>query len=127
MENEIQFQFPSNGKDFPNSQTTELGSRSNSFGFNSLQTGRTFRTVSVLLQKKRCRTVSIPFKREGLSERYKIVKSMAKLYSVSIPFKREGLSERQCKVSTRSLQCLQVSIPFKREGLSELEIVPLNK
>ncbi len=38
---------------------------------------------------------------------------------VSIPFKREGLSERKETDYSRDPFCL-VSIPFKREGLSEL-------
>ena len=40
----IKFQFPSNGKDFPNSSSVMLRSRYRFLSFNSLQTGRTFRT-----------------------------------------------------------------------------------
>ena len=85
--------------------------------------------------------VSIPFKREGLSEPVlKMVggkdakfqfpsngkvflnandKFVAKAGAsiVSIPFKREGLSEPQSDNAARD--CIIVSIPFKREGLSE--------
>ena len=39
----IRFQFPSNGKDFPNSQSANLLTET-PLSFNSLQTGRTFRT-----------------------------------------------------------------------------------
>ncbi len=64
----ILFQFPSNGKVFPNCFT----------------------------QKPRpgCLLVSIPFKREGLSERVDVRRAAAgNGNTVSIPFKREGLSE----------------------------------
>ena len=90
--------------------------------------------------------VSIPFKREGLSERKSRDWSDGTPGLVSIPFKREGLSEHigmrtSCsyfkQTSFNSLQTgrtfrtlflsnqpnpiqpTQVSIPFKREGLSE--------
>ena len=42
---------------------------------------------------------------------------------VSIPFKREGLSEHQ-KIPETDDYYYKVSIPFKREGLSELMINP---
>ena len=62
--------------------------------FNSLQTGRTFRTKRkksvVMLQGWQ---VSIPFKREGLSEQMKTYSFFKGNLKVSIPFKREGLSE----------------------------------
>ena len=111
--------------------------------FNSLQTGRTFRTTKTAqLSKTAAHTVSIPFKREGLSELYRM---LLKYYSrlcfnslqtgrtfrtlmettdgitqpslVSIPFKREGLSEQTAR--NRIQHRPRVSIPFKREGLSE--------
>ena len=37
--------------------------------------------------------VSIPFKREGLSERFTTITNLTAHFAVSIPFKREGLSE----------------------------------
>ena len=40
---------------------------------------------------------------------------------VSIPFKREGLSEP--KAETDAINANHVSIPFKREGLSEHQFV----
>ncbi len=40
------------------------------------------------------------------------------IYNVSIPFKREGLSERYA-LSFSPFSPILVSIPFKREGLSE--------
>ena len=85
------FQFPSNGKDFPNVQIVFIitdyrrfnslqtgrtfrttGRRRNTRGrherFNSLQTGRTFRTKVWRFTQQPINNVSIPFKREGLSE-----------------------------------------------------------
>ena len=86
------FQFPSNGKVFPNSTNHRRERNPRSM-------------------------VSIPFKREGLSERMFDYPRTTEVL-VSIPFKREGLSEQ---VRERILPRLRtiVSIPFKREGLSE--------
>ena len=89
--------------------------------------------------------VSIPFKREGLSERFIARKHFGIENQVSIPFKRESLSEHakmqndnnslirmfqfpsngkvfpnSRKVTGFELTIWTVSIPFKREGLSEL-------
>ena len=93
--------------------------------------------------------VSIPFKREGLSEPEHTGTDMS-IEKVSIPFKREGLSEllvqceRVCISATEVFQFPSngkdfpnlyvmaflmkylgtiVSIPFKREGLSEQSIM----
>ena len=63
------FQFPSNGKGFPNNYTNKSENRA---------TG-----------------VSIPFKREGLSELALFVSLAVVGCGVSIPFKREGLSEQR--------------------------------
>ncbi len=63
----MMFQFPSNGKVFPNWED--------------------------MRPLKRGRTVSIPFKREGLSEQELQEEYEVKVSFVSIPFKREGLSE----------------------------------
>ena len=65
--------------------------------------------------------VSIPFKREGLSERLHPTASchIPVLVRVSIPFKREGLSEQELPEECNPNQESNVSIPFKREGLSE--------
>ena len=63
------FQFPSNGKVFPNS-------------------GGSYDTTTEVL-------VSIPFKREGVSELNKCRGDISSRYlMVSIPFKREGVSEQ---------------------------------
>ena len=89
--------------------------------------------------------VSIPFKREGLSEQNLQVIQMITTNQVSIPFKREGLSERNDTSDSKDevkeqfqfpsngkdfpnfsfvvawvWMGVEVSIPFKREGLSEL-------
>ncbi len=65
-----------------------------------------------------CHQVSIPFKREGLSERVIFTETKDGV-KVSIPFKREGLSERNGNGNNDNNND-HVSIPFKREGLSEL-------
>ena len=59
--------------------------------FNSLQTGRTFRTDKSDTGNQ-IYQVSIPFKREGLSEPFLFCSGIQRA-NVSIPFKREGLSE----------------------------------
>ena len=85
--------------------------------FNSLQTGRSFRTF-VPYPLLRDESVSIPFKREGLSEQGGENCWMVVHRRVSIPFKREGLSEHFTNFSC-TCHSIFVSIPFKREGLSE--------
>ncbi len=62
------FQFPSNGKDFPNINVNAESESKYHGGFNSLQTGRTFRTFAIETKQTQVTQVSIPFKREGLSE-----------------------------------------------------------
>ena len=63
-------------------------------GFNSLQTGRSFRTnLESAMEGYVEHPVSIPFKREGLSELITDKYEVGDLDNVSIPFKREGLSE----------------------------------
>ena len=63
------------------------------------------------------RDVSIPFKREGVSEPESRGSMRKCERDVSIPFKREGVSERHGMRRQRLLVC--VSIPFKRDGVSE--------
>ena len=65
-----EFPFPSNGKYFPNKMLNyvNLTTHDINLGFHSLQTGNTFRTELERLKNERA-TVSIPFKREILSER----------------------------------------------------------
>ena len=114
------FQFPSNGKVFPN---TSMSVRRITpvLSFNSLQTGRSFRTPVTPNPNDGNDpvTVSIPFKREGLSELGYNFWLDAWYIIVSIPFKREGLSELAWELWRESRDSI-VSIPFKREGLSEL-------
>ncbi len=73
----------------------------------------------VLLTNSAKEIVSIPFKREGLSELETANESPVKSKIVSIPFKREGLSERKILIQRTRVISTTVSIPFKREGLSE--------
>ena len=92
----IRFQFPSNGKVFPN-RLNNCGALMFRKSFNSLQTGRSFRTRSTLMKSIKEIQVSIPFKREGLSELEIRGQGKVRIGSlVSIPFKREGLSELRC-------------------------------
>ena len=96
------FQFPSNGKVFPNSlelwcifgwrpcfnslqtgrsfrtekEAGSLGISGRQFCFNSLQTGRTSSTQDLYLcPSMGCHRVSIPFKREGLPQQYNFEKN----------------------------------------------------
>ena len=62
-------------------------------------------------------TVSIPFKREILSEQSKWGQD-DEVGLVSIPFKREILSEQTQRALIAARDVI-VSIPFKREILSE--------
>ena len=62
--------------------------------------------------------VSIPFKRESVSELKVVVPRLLDNSSVSIPFKRESVSELRC-VGTTAKAGITVSIPFKRESVSE--------
>ena len=85
------FQFPSNGKVYLNLDVrTRVGGRV---------------------------CVSIPFKRESISERGKSKVNLASTCQVSIPFKRESISEPSSR--TGDPPSGQVSIPFKRESISE--------
>ena len=61
--------------------------------------------------------VSIPFKRERLSEQKKTLSESEQ--TTSIPFKRERLSEHLKKSPLARMRVRKVSIPFKRERLSE--------
>ena len=91
--------------------------------------------------------VSIPFKRDGLSEPVDEPPKNSGVMKVSIPFKREGLSEPFAITQNIQQEMMEfqfpsngmvfpnllviyryvvvlmflVSIPFKRDGLSELE------
>ena len=68
--NSFLFQFPSNGKGFPNEGDSNY-KVANAASFNSLQTGKAFRTYYSSLFCRRRSGVSIPFKRERLSEQSK--------------------------------------------------------
>ena len=89
-----------------------------SASFNSLQTGRYFRTPRCVCTILFGELVSIPFKREGISERLPMMLVVKLVTLVSIPFKREGISELITIQSV--IKASNVSIPFKREGISEL-------
>ncbi len=87
--------------------------------FNSLQTGKAFRTRWGRGNRShREFSVSIPFKRERLSEHCLSNFTDFFFVSVSIPFKRERLSEL-LKIGFGKVVTTNVSIPFKRERLSE--------
>ena len=88
----------------------------NSHCFNSLQTGKPFRTqvlamVLICMQE----TVSIPFKRESPfgQERYEYLVG-DRFDEVSIPFKRE--SPFGHRKNEHYMYDPRVSIPFKRES-----------
>ena len=87
------FQFSSNGKGFPNVSSKgccvvireEFQFPSNGKGFPNWLQG-----FEAVLSER----VSIPFKRERLSEPIHISELTPEVRSVSIPFKRERLSEQ---------------------------------
>ena len=116
----IKFQFPSNGKGYLNVWTTSYP--------RCLP-----RLVSVSIPFKRERVsqfeakrnphnnpdeVSIPFKRERVSQS-KAEKPKFARRSVSIPFKRERVSQC-CGLIVSAVSSSSVSIPFKRERVSQL-------
>ena len=111
-----EFQFPSNGKGFPNSDSTTTRTQTDT-SFNSLQTGKAFRTiVSVVMSMstgcsfnslqtgKAFRTGMVIGCRFGGWQRFNSLQTgkafrtygaffVIRYYRVSIPFKRERLSE----------------------------------
>ena len=88
----ITFQFPSNGKDFPNKLYLPLRvAFTNKFQFPS--NGKGLSELKLFMPQPTIQKVSIPFKREGLSERWTLMAILISVTRVSIPFKREGLSE----------------------------------
>ena len=98
------FQFPSNGKDFPNeTRNKQVTAATARFQFPS--NGKDFPNYPLHRRSLAPVEVSIPFKREGLSERVWVKRSCIRWY-VSIPFKREGLSE-QHPLRTQSQQGLK--------------------
>ena len=138
----FEFQFRSNGKVYPKTQTTADMIMILLMSFNSLQTGRCIQSCGRTATTRRLGFVSIPFKREGVSkERYpqrwkcpshprfnslqtgRCIQSLStntvsRLRIVSIPFKREGVSKGRPENSTSRTTHI-VSIPFKREGVSK--------
>ena len=162
----FQFQFPSNGKVFPN-VTPHCWWWSPNLSFNSLQTGRCFRTVQSsnyyffyciwfqfpsngkvfpnlmrMAKMKMAKRVSIPFKREGVSEPITIGCGTNNELRFQFPSngkvfpnnsRRNTLRRKlACFNSLQTGRCfrtedekgerwikVQVSIPFKREGVSE--------
>ena len=87
------------------------------FSFNSLQTGKQFRTgISKKETKQIC--VSIPFKRESSSEQ-KRIRKRERLAQYEFQFPSNGKVVPNCSaVHPRSFR-QYVSIPFKRESSSE--------
>ena len=92
--------------------------------FNSLQTGKAFRTIRNLEKKTRdLSLVSIPFKRERLSEREKFVETKEKV-ALEFQFPSNGKGFPNGLGDYISAGKILVSIPFKRERLSELKVYP---
>ena len=88
------------------------------YPLNSLQTGRTFRTRTTTKRTRRIVVFQFPSNGKDFPNVLATF-GMAGCDEVSIPFKREGLSERVVTASEPEEETF-VSIPFKREGLSEL-------
>ena len=71
-------------------------------------------------------SVSIPFKREGVSELKLGHQERSEWENpVSIPFKREGVSE-PVRLYEPATRWLRVSIPFHRAGVSERQAITTN-
>ena len=86
--------------------------------FNSLQTGRTFRTNTTHVHNGTTFKFQFPSNGKDFPNTGRLGCD-GNVWCVSIPFKREGLSEQWMGVYPRWRRII-VSIPFKREGLSEL-------
>ena len=147
---EEKFQFPSNGKAYLNIFMCHVLEPLLNKSFNSLQTGKRIWTViSEPTEATLATRVSIPFKRESVSERSLSPPRRSRRSSVSIPFKRESVSEQEdppymAELWARRFQFpsngkaylniwrhhvprrpdAEVSIPFKRESVSELIQAP---
>ena len=106
------FQFPSNGKAL--SDHPPWSSTYGKLSFNSLQTGKPFRTGCH--QSWRWPLyVSIPFKRESPFGRHHHLRKRETISRVSIPFKRESpFGQEMTQNALVNLE--RVSIPFKRES-----------
>ena len=113
------FQFPSNGKAYLNA-SIGISGQITWLSFNSLQTGKHIWTwLNTTTWKIRYGVVSIPFKRESISERRPTHWGSWRLGDwVSIPFKRESISEHY-RTGPHGHSRVFVSIPFKRESISE--------
>ena len=112
------FQFPSNGKDFPNKELKKAVEEDGKpFQFPS--NGKDFpnRKKKVTTTKV---TVSIPFKREGLSEHTRLVLTeKGILIMFQFPSNGKDFPNYSQKCQHSKVKSRYVSIPFKREGLSE--------
>ena len=144
------FQFPSNGKAY-HKLKMKWTLKQRSACFNSLQTGKRITSYPVAVPKTNAiamfqfpsngkayhkanrqetllranRKVSIPFKRERVSQVGATTPCNQVHFEVSIPFKRESVSQ-EATTRTLSVVCT-VSIPFKRESVSQdIENTPLN-
>ena len=89
------------------------------YRFNSLQTGRCIQSIKTSNGDVLAPTVSIPFKREGVSKVEDTGFHNTEKEKVSIPFKREGVSKEGHPECFIPEVWEEVSIPFKREGVSK--------
>ena len=118
---EKRFQFPSNGKVYHKEIDPERYAKiplTFQFPSNGKVYHKALLFAPVATTTAEEGEVSIPFKREGVSQAILSAHTGANLEKVSIPFKREGVSQEiqgQGEVPEMTL----VSIPFKREGVSQ--------
>ena len=112
------FQFPSNGKVFPN-KTLDTHMRLCDCCFNSLQTGRSFRTLKIKLSDNKTETLfQFPSNGKVFPNRWRCDRGVC--LSRSFNSLQTGRSFRTFKhPSADGKGRINVSIPFKREGLSE--------
>ena len=94
-----EFQFPSNGKDFPNRFCLLEALLQRMKSFNSLQTGRTFRTDGEIETLETEGLFQFPSNGKDFPNLFRWCTNCT-FFTVSIPFKREGLSELQKSLSS---------------------------
>ncbi len=116
----LRFQFPSNGKVFPNNDSSRMWwSYTGLTSFNSLQTGRSFRTTIVILLWLAAGK-GFNSLQTGRSFRTNEVCVWKRRASRSFNSLQTGRSFRTEIEYLENKLARLVSIPFKREGLSEL-------
>ena len=91
--------------------------------FHSLQTGKPIASGRFRTGQGNIRNVSIPFKRESLSQEYDLIPTTQEAFDIVFPFPSNGKAYRKFSLPRphhSPVVSYQVSIPFKRESLSQV-------